>query len=84
MFPVSSREKALPFYRDFLGLRLVPSFEDFPGVTMLETDDGTMIHLSEKTERTPPTHVAFERGLTVNRVHLFRSAGETRGMQIAE
>jgi catechol 2,3-dioxygenase-like lactoylglutathione lyase family enzyme len=60
MLPIADREKALPFYRDFLGLHLVPSFEDFPGVTMLETDDGTMIHLAEVSERTPPTHVAFE------------------------
>ncbi|MDA1257635.1 MAG: VOC family protein [Chloroflexi bacterium] len=60
MFPISSRENTLPFYRDLLGLNLVPAFETAPGVTMLETDDGTMVHLSQKSERTPPTHVAFE------------------------
>ena len=60
MFPITDRMKSVPFYRDLLGLHLVPAFETSPGVTMMETDDGTMIHLSERTERTPPTHVAFE------------------------
>jgi predicted enzyme related to lactoylglutathione lyase len=60
MFPVEDRMTAVPFYRDLLGLHLVPAFESSPGVTMMETDDGTMVHLSQKTERTPPTHVAFE------------------------
>ncbi|MBT5319754.1 MAG: VOC family protein [Chloroflexi bacterium] len=60
MFPVEDRFKVIPFYRDLLGLHLVPAFETSPGVAMFETDDGTMIHLSERTERTPPTHIAFE------------------------
>ncbi|MDP5877147.1 MAG: VOC family protein [Dehalococcoidia bacterium] len=60
MFPVADRMTAVPFYRDLLGLHLVPAFETSPGVTMMETDDGTMVHLSQRTERTPPTHVAFE------------------------
>ena len=60
MFPIADRMKSVPFYRDLLGLRLVPAYETSPGVTMLETDDGTMIHLSERSERTPPAHIAFE------------------------
>jgi len=60
MFPVADRMTAVPFYRDLLGLHLVPAFETAPGITMMETDDGTMVHLSQKSERTPPTHIAFE------------------------
>ncbi|MFP6678929.1 MAG: VOC family protein [Dehalococcoidia bacterium] len=60
MFPIKDRFASMPFYRDLLGLHLVPAFETAPGVSMMETDDGTMIHLSQRAEHTPPTHVAFE------------------------
>jgi catechol 2,3-dioxygenase-like lactoylglutathione lyase family enzyme len=60
MFPISDRKKALPFYRDLLGLKIVPAFETAPGVIMMETEDGTMVHLSEPSDRRPPPHVAFE------------------------
>ena len=51
MFPISDRKNTLPFYRDLLGLKIVPAFETAPGVIMMETEDGTMVHLSEPSDR---------------------------------
>ena len=60
MYPISDRKKTLPFYRDLLGLHLVPAFEDGPGVIFMETDDGTMFHMSEPSSTRPAAHIAFE------------------------
>jgi catechol 2,3-dioxygenase-like lactoylglutathione lyase family enzyme len=60
--PIVDRRKSLPFYRDLLGLKVIPSMVDSPGVTWLQIADGAMIHPVEpRTDGTPPSwHVAFE------------------------
>ena len=58
--PEWDRMKVIPFYRDLLGLHIVPAFENGPGVAFMETDDGTMFHLSEPSDARPPAHIAFE------------------------
>jgi catechol 2,3-dioxygenase-like lactoylglutathione lyase family enzyme len=60
--PIVDRRKSLPFYRDLLGLKVIPSMVDNPGVTWLQIADGAMAHLSEpRTDGSPPSwHVAFE------------------------
>ena len=34
--PIVDRRKSLPFYRDLLGLKVIPSMVDSPGVTWLQ------------------------------------------------
>jgi catechol 2,3-dioxygenase-like lactoylglutathione lyase family enzyme len=60
--PIVDRRKSLPFYRDLLGLKVIPSMVDSPGVTWLQLADGAMIHpVAPRTDGTPPSwHVAFE------------------------
>ena len=60
-FPIVDRRKSLPFYRDLLGLKVIPSMVDSPGVTWLQIADGAMVHPSEpRTDGRPPSwHVAF-------------------------
>jgi glyoxylase I family protein len=60
--PIADRHKALPFYRDLLGLKVIPSMVDSPNVTWVQLADGAMIHPVEpRPDGTPPTyHVAFE------------------------
>ena len=60
--PIADRSKSLPFYRDLLGLKVIPSMVDSPGVTWLQIADGAMVHPSEpRTDGRPPSwHVAFE------------------------
>ena len=60
--PIGDRRESLPFYRDLLGLKVIPSMVDSPGVTWLQIADGAMVHPVEpRTDGTPPSwHVAFE------------------------
>jgi catechol 2,3-dioxygenase-like lactoylglutathione lyase family enzyme len=60
--PIVDRRNSLPFYRDLLGLKVIPSMVDSPGVTWLQIADGAMIHPVEpRPDGTPPSwHVAFE------------------------
>jgi glyoxylase I family protein len=60
--PISDRRTALPFYRDLLGLKLIPAMVDGPYVTWLQLADGAMIHPVEpRPDGAAYTyHVAFE------------------------
>lgn len=60
--PISDRRSALPFYRDLLGLNVIPAMVDSPNVTWLQLADGAMIHPVEpRPDGAPPAyHVAFE------------------------
>ena len=60
--PISDRRKTLPFYRDLLGLKVIPSMVDNPGVIWTELEDGSMVHTVEPNEQGQPSvnHVALE------------------------
>ena len=60
-YPISTRRHTLPFYRDVLGLAVIPSMVDGPGVIWTQMDDGTMIHPIEAPEpgKSGTFHVAF-------------------------
>ena len=60
--PISDRRKTLPFYRDVLGLKVIPSMVDNPHVIWTELEDGTMVHPVEPSAEGQPStfHVAFE------------------------
>lgn len=61
-YPISDRGKTLPFYRDVLGLAVIPSMVDNENVIWTQMADGTMVHPIEP----PPGggsagfHVAFQ------------------------
>jgi len=60
--PVWDRRVALKFYRDILGLQVIPSMVDSPNIVWTKTLDGTMVHLIEPTdgENLVSPHSAFE------------------------
>ena len=60
--PVRDRKVALKFYRDILGLEVIPSMVDSPNIVWMRTADGTMVHLIEPPEgkETAGHHVAME------------------------
>ena len=60
--PIWDRRVALPFYRDILGLQVIPSMVDSPNIVWARTLDGTMVHLIEPAdgENLGRPHVAFE------------------------
>lgn len=43
-FPISDRKKTLPFYRDLLGIDVVPSMVDSENIVWTQISDGTMLH----------------------------------------
>lgn len=45
--PVKDRKVALKFYRDILGLEVIPSMVDSKNIVWMRTEDGTMVHLIE-------------------------------------
>lgn len=55
--PVSDRKTSLPFYRDLVGLEIIPAMEDGKSLVWTETQDHTMVH---NIEGAPIPHVAFE------------------------
>ena len=55
--PIADRKKSLPFYRDVIGLEIIPAMEDGPALIWTETQDHTMVHLIEGA---PIPHFAFE------------------------
>jgi catechol 2,3-dioxygenase-like lactoylglutathione lyase family enzyme len=64
--PIKDRRVSLKFYRDLLGLRVIPSMVDAKNIVWMRTDDGTMVHLIEPAEGRPPhlptpgaAHVAY-------------------------
>ncbi len=61
--PFRDRSAALAFWRDLVGLKVVPSQEGDGGGALiwLEAADGSMVHLLERQEGGPPNvHTAFE------------------------
>ncbi|MBP37866.1 MAG: VOC family protein [Dehalococcoidia bacterium] len=60
--PIWDRRVSLKFYRDILGLQVIPSMVDSPNIVWTKTLDGTMVHLIEPTdgENLVSPHIAFE------------------------
>lgn len=60
--PIWNRRVSLPFYRDILGLRVIPSMDDSQNIVSTQTIDGTMVHLIEPSdgENLVEPHIAFE------------------------
>ncbi|MDA1257634.1 MAG: VOC family protein [Chloroflexi bacterium] len=60
-YPISTRQKTLPFYRDVLGLAVIPSMVDNVEVIWTQMDSGSMIHPIEAPESgvRGNFHVAF-------------------------
>ena len=60
--PITDRHKTLPFYRDLLGLKVVPSMVDSQNVIWTELEDGAMVHPVEPYAdgRSAAYHIAFE------------------------
>jgi catechol 2,3-dioxygenase-like lactoylglutathione lyase family enzyme len=60
--PVWDRRVSLKFYRDVLGLQVIPSMVDSPNIVWTQTLDGTMVHLIEPSdgENLGAPHIAFE------------------------
>ena len=60
--PVWDRRVSLRFYRDILGLQVIPSMVDSPNIVWTKTLDGTMVHLIEPAdgENLVGPHTAFE------------------------
>jgi len=60
--PIWDRRVSLRFYRDILGLQVIPSMVDSSNIVWTKTEDGTMIHLIEPSdgENLVNPHVAFE------------------------
>ena len=61
--PVRDRERALGFWRDLLGLEVIPAQEGGPGSRMvwMRAADGTMVHLMPRDDQDRPNiHTAFE------------------------
>ena len=61
--PIRDRKKSLAFYRDFLGLEVIPSMVDSPNIVWTRAADGTMVHLIEPSQPGNPPgkpHTAFE------------------------
>ena len=64
VYPVKDMNRSLPFYRDVLGIKQIPSMVDSPKVIWLQLPSGVMLHLieSENAPASPPVHIAFEVG----------------------
>jgi len=60
--PVWDRRVSLKFYRDILGLQVIPSMVDSPNIVWTKTLDGTMVHLIEPSdgETLGGHHIAFQ------------------------
>ncbi len=60
--PVWDRRVSLKFYRDILGLQVIPSMVDSQNIVWTKTLDGTMVHLIEPSdgENLGKPHLAFE------------------------
>ena len=60
--PIWDRRVSLRFYRDVLGLQVIPSMVDSQNIVWTKTLDGTMVHLIEPSdgENLVDPHTAFE------------------------
>lgn len=58
--PIRDRQRALGFWRDLLGLEVIPNQEG-GGMIWLRAADGTMVHLGQRDAQDRPNiHTAFE------------------------
>ena len=75
--PIWDRRVSLKFYRDILGLKVIPSMVDSPNIVWTRTNDGTMVHLIEPAdgENLVDPHTAFE-------VEDFDETVEDRSMEL--
>ncbi len=56
-----NRTRALGFWRDLLGLKVIPAQESGDGLIWMQASDGTMVHLVQRhDDDTPNIHTAFE------------------------
>ena len=59
--PVKDRKRAFAFYRDLIGLKVIPSMVDNENIAWLQAADGTMVHIVELTGvRMAAPHTAYE------------------------
>ena len=59
--PIRDRSRALSFWKDLLGLEIIPAQESGDGLIWMQAVDGTMIHLVQRPpDDTPNIHTAFE------------------------
>ncbi len=59
--PVTDRKRAFAFYRDLLGLEVIPSMVDAENIAWLRASDGTMVHVVEPPGvRMAHPHCAYE------------------------
>ncbi|MBI4219662.1 MAG: VOC family protein [Chloroflexi bacterium] len=59
--PITDRKKALAFWRDVLGVKVIPSMVDSKNIVWTAVGDGTMVHLIEPRDGRPAGyHTAFE------------------------
>ena len=59
--PIRNRIRALGFWRDLLGLEVIPSQESGDGLIWMQASDGTMVHLVQRQDdNSPNIHTAFE------------------------
>ena len=49
--PIKDRKAAFKFYRDILGLEIIPSMVDNENIVWMKAADGTMVHLIEPPAR---------------------------------
>ena len=48
--PMRNRIRALGFWRDLLGLEVIPSQESGDGLIWMQAADGTMVHLVQRQD----------------------------------
>ena len=60
--PVRDRRVSIPFYRDILGLEVIPSMVDNEKIVWMRVADGTMVHLIEPADgkNLGKAHSAYE------------------------
>lgn len=59
--PITDRKKSLAFWRDVLGVQVIPSMVDSKNIVWTVIGDGSMVHLIEPRDGKPAGyHTAFE------------------------
>lgn len=59
--PITDRKKSLAFWRDVVGVQVIPSMVDSKNIVWTAIGDGSMIHLIEPRDGKPAGyHTAFE------------------------
>ena len=74
--PITDRKKTLPFYRDLLGISVIPSQVDSEKIVWTQLVDGAMIHAIEQADN---WHIAFQ----VDDIDATRAALEAAGFEIS-